>query len=73
MLLAEIANCKMQIANLELLNSAGLDVSASLCMSPCSSDYIFIRINRNGARRIVSEDSGLAIYNLHFAIAGLSC
>ena len=30
-------------------------ISAGLCMSPCSSDYIFIPASRD-ARRIVSED-----------------
>src|SRR5215210_9289480 len=34
----------------------GLVISASLCMSPCSTDYIFT-CDRAGAWRIVSEDS----------------
>jgi hypothetical protein len=38
----------------------GLDISANLCASPRSSDYIFIRPG-GGARRIVSEDSESAM------------
>ena len=33
----------------------GLVISANLCMSPCSSDYIFTCVA--GAWRVVSEDS----------------
>ena len=41
------------------LRSAGLNISVNLCMSPCSSDYIFNSIDltrRRVAWRIVSED-----------------
>ena len=34
------------------------DVSAGFCMSPYSSDYIFIIRNRDDVWRVVSEDSG---------------
>src|ERR1051325_665204 len=34
----------------------GLVISANLCMSPCSTDYIFT-CDRAGAWRVVSEDS----------------
>src|ERR671926_618577 len=34
----------------------GLVISANLCMSPCSTDYIFTRLS---AWRVVSEDSSL--------------
>src|SRR5215212_11295431 len=35
----------------------GLVISANLCMSPCSTDYIFT--SSQGAWRVVSEDSSL--------------
>jgi hypothetical protein len=35
----------------------GLVISANLCMSPCSTDYIFISFE--DAWRVVSEDSSL--------------
>ena len=35
----------------------GLVISANLCMSPCSTDYIFTSFG--GAWRVVSEDSSL--------------
>ena len=41
----------------------GLVISASLCMSPCSSDYIFTCLA--GAWRIVSEDSKVTIWLAH--------
>src|SRR5215207_2499221 len=36
----------------------GLVISANLCMSPCSTDYIFIFFTED-AWRVVSEDSSL--------------
>ena len=43
-----------------------LVISANLCMSPCSTDYIFT-CDITGARRVVSEDSK------SFAASSLSC
>jgi hypothetical protein len=51
-----VATANMDQEELKIqLSHSGLDVSASLCMSPCSSDYIIIRTNAD-AWRIVSGD-----------------
>ena len=42
--------------NLFGIETNGMNISVILCMSPCSSDYIFSIRNRDGIWRVVSED-----------------
>jgi hypothetical protein len=43
-----VTGCRLSAISFQLTNSLrGLVVSASLCMSPCSSDCIFVR-SKNG-------------------------
>ena len=43
-----------------------MDISATLCMSPCSSDYIFSKIIFVGIWHIVSEDFSRDLLPLTF-------
>ena len=46
-----------QLLAIRLKQRRGVDISATLCMSPCSSDYIFSNKLFVGIWHIVSEDS----------------
>ena len=55
--LLRFAALSQQLFAIRLKQRRGVDISATLCMSPCSSDYIFSNKLFVGIWHIVSEDS----------------